>query len=180
VIARSARTEGLRVEGKERYFVRIGARPHALIEPGYERGISPMDATSHVQFERPRLERRPGNHRSPTAGRPHVRRSTPPAQKARQVHGGPNPFNLPFRPPRFRNHTLQPIHYKLNHAPNRCLRQVYECPISPARHSSPVTRRCPASGAARGWDSRWSVAIIANPPRRPTGYDWILLVSGYN
>jgi hypothetical protein len=38
-----------------------------------------MRATSHVQFERPRLERRPGNHPNPAAGRGHTRRWTLPA-----------------------------------------------------------------------------------------------------
>jgi hypothetical protein len=70
---------------RQRHFVRSAARPHALIEPGHESGISPMKATSHVQFERPRLERRPGSHRSPAAGRRHTRRGA--GIQAVAVHG---------------------------------------------------------------------------------------------
>jgi hypothetical protein len=59
VIGRSAPTEAAWAGGRQRHVVHPDARPHALIEPGHESGISPMRATSHVQFERPRLARCP-------------------------------------------------------------------------------------------------------------------------
>jgi hypothetical protein len=45
----------------------------------------PTNPTSRVQFERPRLERRQGNHRSPAAGRRHTR--TGAGIEAVAVHG---------------------------------------------------------------------------------------------
>jgi hypothetical protein len=52
VIGRSPRTEALWAGCRQRHFVRSEPRPRALIAPGHESGISLMNATSHVQFER--------------------------------------------------------------------------------------------------------------------------------
>jgi hypothetical protein len=73
-LGRSPRTEAVVARGQKRHSVQFAPCPHALIEPGHEGGISPMKATSRVQFERPRLERRQGDHRTPAAGRGHTRR----------------------------------------------------------------------------------------------------------
>jgi hypothetical protein len=78
-LGRFPRTEAFVGNARERHYVRFGPRPHALVESGHESRIPPMSPTSHVQFVRPRLARRPGNHRSPAAGRRHTRRWTPPA-----------------------------------------------------------------------------------------------------
>ena len=86
---RSPRSEAMRAGGRQRHSVRTDARPHASIEPSHESGVSSMKAAPHVQFERPRLERRPRNHRSPAAGRRHARRWTPPAAgRGRNSVGG--------------------------------------------------------------------------------------------
>jgi hypothetical protein len=42
---------------RQRYYVRVGAPTHALLEPSHEGRISSMNPTSRLQFERPRVER---------------------------------------------------------------------------------------------------------------------------
>jgi hypothetical protein len=54
--------------GRKRHIVRITAGLHAFTKLGHDSRIPHMNPTSHVQFERPRLERRQRNHCSPAAG----------------------------------------------------------------------------------------------------------------
>jgi hypothetical protein len=68
-LGRSPRTEAFAVGGQKRHCVRFVPSARALIGSGHEGGTPPTSPTSHVQFEPPRLARRPGNHRSPAAGR---------------------------------------------------------------------------------------------------------------
>jgi hypothetical protein len=79
-LGRFPRTEAFVACARKRHYVQFDPDAHALIEPRHESRISPMRATSHVQFVRPRLACRPGNHRSPAAGRRHTPRWTPPAE----------------------------------------------------------------------------------------------------
>jgi len=60
---------------------RFARRLHVLIASRHASAISPMNLPSHLQFERPRLERRQGNHRSLLAGRPHTWRGATPGGK---------------------------------------------------------------------------------------------------
>jgi hypothetical protein len=77
-LGRSPRTEAFVARARKRHSIRFAAGARALIEPGHESGIPPTSPTSHVQFERPRLVRRPGNHRSPASGTRRTRGWTPP------------------------------------------------------------------------------------------------------
>jgi hypothetical protein len=43
--------------GRQRHCVRFAGRSRTLIEPSHESRISPINPTSRVQFERPRVER---------------------------------------------------------------------------------------------------------------------------
>jgi hypothetical protein len=89
VIARSPRNGAVGASARERHFVGFDACRHALIEPSHDCRIPPMSPTSHVQFERPRVERPQRNHCSPAAGRRHTRRGA--GTQAGAVHGSGQP-----------------------------------------------------------------------------------------